>query len=69
MFRVQNATLTPWSKSEQSQKCSHCLNTYFTMSSSRHISYVAREIFPACLLAGVGMVVAGCYVDMLQSSV
>ncbi|TNN17593.1 Solute carrier family 41 member 2 [Schistosoma japonicum] len=68
MFRVQNATLTPWSKSEQSQKCSHCLNTYFTMSSSRHISYVAREIFPACLLAGVGMVVAGCYVDMLQSS-
>nr|CAH8856200.1 unnamed protein product [Trichobilharzia regenti] len=38
------------------------------MSSSRHISYVAREIFPACLLAGVGMVVAGCYVDMLKSS-
>ncbi|CAH8515352.1 unnamed protein product [Schistosoma turkestanicum] len=38
------------------------------MSSSRHISYVAREIFPACLLAGVGMVVAGCYVDMLKST-
>ncbi|VDO64019.1 unnamed protein product [Schistosoma margrebowiei] len=39
------------------------------MSSSRHIYYVAREMFPACLLAGVGMVVAGCYIDMLKSSV
>ncbi|CAH8578946.1 unnamed protein product [Schistosoma margrebowiei] len=38
------------------------------MSSSRHIYYVAREMFPACLLAGVGMVVAGCYIDMLKSS-
>ncbi|KAK4470730.1 hypothetical protein MN116_006256 [Schistosoma mekongi] len=66
--RAKNAVFAPWSKSEQFQKCSHCLNTYFTMSSSRNISYVAREIFPACLLAGIGMVVAGCYVDMLQSS-
>ncbi|CAH8553330.1 unnamed protein product [Heterobilharzia americana] len=56
------------SKSEQNTECSHCLNTYFTMSSSRHISFVAREIFPACLLAGIGMVFAGCYVDMLKSS-
>uniref|UniRef100_A0A095A721 SLC41A/MgtE integral membrane domain-containing protein n=2 Tax=Schistosoma haematobium TaxID=6185 RepID=A0A095A721_SCHHA len=46
---------TPWPKSEEFSKCSHCLNTYFTMSSSRHIYYVAREMFPACLLAGVGM--------------
>nr|CAH8856197.1 unnamed protein product [Trichobilharzia regenti] len=68
MFHKQNVHNTCRSRSEQNAECSHCLNTYFTMSSSRHISYVAREIFPACLLAGVGMVVAGCYVDMLKSS-
>ncbi|CAH8592758.1 unnamed protein product [Schistosoma rodhaini] len=68
MFGKRNFVYTPWPKSEEFSKCSHCLNTYFTMSSSRHIYYVAREMFPACLLAGVGMVVAGCYVDMLKSS-
>ncbi|VDO68539.1 unnamed protein product [Schistosoma curassoni] len=50
-----DSVYTPWPKSEEFSKCSHCLNTYFTMSSSRHIYYVAREMFPACLLAGVGM--------------
>ncbi|RTG81799.1 uncharacterized protein DC041_0004801 [Schistosoma bovis] len=50
-----HSVYTPWPKSEEFSKCSHCLNTYFTMSSSRHIYYVAREMFPACLLAGVGM--------------
>ncbi|CAH8555062.1 unnamed protein product [Schistosoma mattheei] len=68
MFGQRNSVYTPWPRSEEFSKCSHCLNTYFTMSSSRHIYYVAREMFIACLLAGVGMVVAGCYIDMLKSS-